>query len=309
MKSIKLYYNPTAGEGENSKEDLIRHIRDAGYDLIDSVHKKKGFQRIEKNTDILAVAGGDGTVRKACLELLETPLKDSRPIGLLALGTANNIAITLKIQTDVAQVIRSWSKHKLKRFDVGRIDAHSNSEFFIESFGFGIFPRLIKKIKKLEAHETDTADKEFETALTILIDLARTYKAVPCSVIIDGKDYTGNYVMAEVMNIRSLGPRLVLAPEADPGDGYFDVLLISEKKREQLINYMEKISTGAKARFPFKTIKGRNIQINWSGKDMHIDDQLIKKYKPLPLEIKLLDAMIDFLVPDNNLFQSSSEPS
>lgn len=300
MKSIKLYYNPTAGEGENSRRDLVKHIEEAGYNIIDSVHKKDGLQQIEKNTDILAVAGGDGTVRRACLELLETPLKDSRPIGLLALGTANNIAITLKIQTDVAQVIRSWSKHKLKRFDVGRVDGYGNSEFFIESFGFGIFPKLIKKIKKLDTHETDTADKEFEAALTILIDLARTYKAVPCSVIIDGKDHSGNYIMAEVMNIRSLGPRLVLAPEADPGDGNFDVLLISERQREQLISYMEKITAGVKARFPFKTIKGRNIQINWSGKDMHIDDQLIKKYKPAPLEIKLLDAMIDFLVPAGN---------
>jgi diacylglycerol kinase (ATP) len=300
MKSIKLYYNPTAGEGENSKEDLIRHIKEAGYDFINSVHKKKGLQQIEKNTDILAVAGGDGTVRRACLELLETPLKDSRPIGLLALGTANNIAITLKIHTDVPQVIQSWNKHKLKRFDVGRVDGYGTSDFFIESFGFGIFPKLIKRMKKLETHETDTPDKEFETALTILIELARTYEATPCSVTIDGKDYTGNYIMAEVMNIRSIGPRLILAPEADPGDGYFDVLLISEKKREHLIGYIEKISAGVKARFPFKTIKGRNIQIHWSGKDMHIDDQLIKKYKPVPLEIKLLDAMIDFLVSDIN---------
>jgi diacylglycerol kinase (ATP) len=300
MKSIKLYYNPTAGEGENSKEDLVRHIKEAGYDFINSVHKNKGLQKIEKDTDILAVAGGDGTVRKACLELLETPLKDSRPIGLLALGTANNIAITLKIQTDVTQVIQSWSKHKLKRFDVGRIDGYGSSEFFIESFGFGVFPRLIKKMKKMESHEMDTPDKEIETALTLLADLSLTYEAVPCSIIIDGKDYSGNYILAEVMNIRSLGPRLVLAPDADPGDGYFDVLLIPEKKRTQLISYIEKISAGVKARFPFKTIKGRNIQIHWSGKDMHIDDQLIKKYKPVPLEIKLLDAMIDFLVSDNN---------
>lgn len=298
MKSIKLYYNPTAGEGENSKQDLVKHIKDAGYNLINSVPKKKGLRQIEKDTDILAVAGGDGTVRKTCLELLETPLKNSRPIGLLALGTANNIALTLHIEKDVAQVLQSWNKHRLKRFDVGRIDGYGASEFFIESFGFGIFPKLIKKIKKLESHKTDTPDKEFQTALMILLDLARTYKVKSCSLMIDGKPYTGKYIMVEVMNIRSLGPRLILAPEADPGDGYFDILLISERKREQLISYIEKIGAGIKGRFPFKTIRGRNIQINWSGKDMHIDDQLIKKYKPVPLEIKLLDAMIDFLVSD-----------
>lgn len=299
MKSVKLYYNPTAGEGENSKKELIRHIKKAGYGYINSVSKKQGINTIEQNTDILAVAGGDGTVRKACLELLATPLKDSRPIGLLALGTANNIARTLQISTDVASVLESWNKHKLKRFDVGRVDGYGASQFFVESLGFGIFPRLIKKIKKLESHKTNTPEQEFETALQILSALSGSYPAYPCALTIDGKDYSGNYIMAEIMNIRSLGPKLILAPDADPGDGAFDIILISERKREKLIAYIDKIAAGVKARFPFKIIRGRNIQVHWSGKDIHIDDQLIKKYKPIPLEIKLLDAMIDFLVSEN----------
>jgi diacylglycerol kinase family enzyme len=105
--------------------------------------------------------------------------------------------------------------------------------------------------------------------------------------------------MVEIMNIRSLGPKLALAPDADPGDGKFDVILISERKREKLLQYIEKIGSGINAGFPFKTIQGRNIQVKWMGKHMHVDDQLIKEYKPVPLEIKLLESMLDFLVSDN----------
>jgi diacylglycerol kinase (ATP) len=298
-KSVKLYYNPTAGEGANSKQDLIKHISKAGYEIVSAVKKGEAKAKPETRTDILAVAGGDGTVRKVCLELLHTPLKDSRPLGLLALGTANNIARTLNIKTDVDAVVESWNRHKLKRFDVGRIDGFISEEFFIESFGFGIFPKLIKNMKKLKGRNTATPEQEFETALKILLKIVEHYKAVPCSLMIDGKDYTGNYIMVEIMNIRSLGPKLALAPDADPGDGKFDVILISERKREKLLQYIEKIGSGINAGFPFKTIQGRNIQVKWMGKHMHVDDQLIKEYKPVPLEIKLLDSMLDFLVSDN----------
>lgn len=296
MKSIKLYYNPTAGEGENSKQDLIRHIENAGYKVIDAVRHKKGISKVEAEADILAVAGGDGTVRSACLDLLNMPLKHSRPVGLLALGTANNIARTLHINKDVAAVIRSWEQHRLKRFDVGSIDGLKTRSFFVESFGCGIFPRLIKKMSKLSPELVDTPEKEFDVALEKLVRLVRNYKATPCTVYIDGKKHQGKYIMAEVMNIQSLGPKLVLAPGADPGDGRFNVLLLTDRQRDKLIGYIEKIRKGINAKFPFASIKGRDIELYWEGKDMHIDDELVEKYKPVVLKIKLLDGMLDFLV-------------
>ncbi|WP_118973112.1 diacylglycerol/lipid kinase family protein [Taibaiella koreensis] len=295
MKSVKLYYNPTAGEGAHSKAGLIQHIRDAGYTFINTPAKKAGVGTVEKKVDILAVAGGDGTVRKACLDLLHLPLMYNRPIGLLALGTANNIALTLKIVESVPEVIRSWDRHKLKRFDVGRLDGLSSSAFFVEAFGFGIFPRLMLQMNHLPDGMSQGADEELQQAFELLVPLAQSYEAVPCSLDLDGKAYAGKYILAEVMNIRSLGPRLVLAPGADPGDGRFDVLLIPEKQRPRLVAYIEKISRGIKARFPFRPIKARHISIRWEGKDMHVDDKVIHRYKPAMLQVKLLDGMLDFL--------------
>lgn len=297
MRSVKLYYNPTAGEGDNSKKDLIHHLKKEGYEVVSAVHRKKGLNEVEPETDILVVAGGDGTVRNASLELLHTSLKDSRPIGLLALGTANNVANTLNIGNDITKVIRSWSKHLLKRFDVGRIEGWSEQLFFVESFGFGIFPAVIAKMRKIKSRKTDAAEKEFKTAMQVFIDIAAGYDAVPCDITIDGKDYSGRYIMVEVLNIRSLGPKLMLAPDADPGDGQFEVILIPDGQRKALLSYLEKINKGIKAKFPFPSIKGRDIKVRWDyKKDIHVDDEVLKKYKPVTLQVKLLDAMLDFLV-------------
>lgn len=270
----------------------------AGYELVNAVHPRDGIAQMEKETDILAVAGGDGTVRGACMELLQAPLKDNRPIGLLALGTANNIARTLHIEKDISTVIRSWDRHKIKHFDVGRIDGDEDkSTFFVESCGFGIFPKLLRKIKNIPKAEKNTPEKEFKAALALLLELCKKYKTQQCRIIIDGKDYSGKYILAEILNIRSLGPKLQLAPKADPGDGYLDVLLVSARKRPKMIGYIEKISQGAEPVLPFKTIRARDIHIYWGGnKDFHIDDRPMAEYKPKELKITILYGVLNFLV-------------
>src|SRR3954464_12371953 len=97
MKSVKLFHNPTAGEGEHSKDTLIRQIEKAGYNCSYSSTKKAGIEETPPEVaDILVAVGGDGTVRKLAAHLLERPLRDKPgPIGLLPAGTANNIARTL----------------------------------------------------------------------------------------------------------------------------------------------------------------------------------------------------------------------
>ena len=111
MKSVKLFHNPTAGEGDHSKETLIKQIERAGYDCSYYSTKKDGIEETTPGeADIVAAVGGDGTVRKLAAYLLERPLrKKSGPIGLLPAGTANNIARTLGIKGSNEEIINHWA--------------------------------------------------------------------------------------------------------------------------------------------------------------------------------------------------------
>jgi diacylglycerol kinase family enzyme len=42
----------------------------------------------------------------------------------------------------------------------------------------------------------------------------------------------------EAMNVRELGPNLPLAPDADPGDGLLDVVLVRSHDRDALAAYV-----------------------------------------------------------------------
>jgi diacylglycerol kinase family enzyme len=298
MKSIKLFHNPTAGEGDHSKADLIRQIEKAGYDCSYSSTKKTDFEEsIPEDTDIIVLAGGDGTVRKFASYLLEQPLRDKKgPIGLLPAGTANNIARTLGIKGTPDEVIETWSEGNTQPFDVGRIDGLGKNGFLLEALGFGVFPKLIKEMKERKEKSEDP-EKELHEALTRLHKIVLEYKTRECSITVDDKVYSGKYLMVEIMNIQSLGPNLNLAPKADPGDGELEVILIPESQREQLAEYVaRRMKRGRDETFFHKPIKAKKIKVAWKGHLVHVDDELVKIDKFEEITIDVVQGVLDFLV-------------
>jgi diacylglycerol kinase (ATP) len=301
MKFARLLHNPEAGDGHYGKKELIALIQAAGFGCSYSSTKKEGWEKIgSKNTDFLILAGGDGTVRKISSTLLNRKLLERKlPIALLPMGTANNIAKTLGIsQHTPEEIIATWNERHLKKFDIGRIYGLRKNKFFLESFGVGIFPDLIHQMGKQEPADVDTASKSLDKALEVLHNLIMRAEAKFCKIKIDDVEHKGNYLLVEIMNTTSIGPKLNLAPLADPGDGKFDVVLISEKEREQFADYVEKKLQGVEQVPFFNLLRARKLEIFWDGTKAHIDDQTVRLKKGTTVEIELLHGLLEFFVTD-----------
>lgn len=296
-KLVRLVHNPTAGEGEYSKEKIIELIESHGYQCAYSSSKKKLLRAIEPETEFIVIAGGDGTIRKTIMCLLDKKLKYKRPIALLPFGTANNIASSLGIPEDNTRNISSWGDYHLKKFDVGQVIGLQETAYFVESFGFGLFPKLMKVLKKMNTDHVESAEDEFELALNELLKLIRTYEAVPFKMEVDGQLIEDKAILIEVMNISSLGPHLKLSKTADPEDGLFDVVIITEKHRKKLEDYISGKIANKKPLFSLKPILTKNLSITWQGKDLHADDQVIKMYEQPSLKISLLDSLLEIVTP------------
>lgn len=304
MKTAKVLHNPGAGDGENSEEDIMAAVAAEGYKCSYLSTKKKGWDRKDwdrmesKDVDFVVVAGGDGTVRKIAHELLDRKLIEKKlPIALLPMGTANNIAKTLGIVGDPNDIIRSWKHHYLKKYDVGRIDGLKKHKFFIESFGYGVFPRLMKEMKKLEKSNFDTPEQKIKTALQVLYDIILNYKPKLCRLNIDGEDYTGRFMLVEIMNTSSIGPNLQLAPFADPGDETFNVVLITESQRKAFADYVKHKLEGKDIAPFFTALKAKKLQIYWEGTAMHVDDEHLLLDEPADISIEIHAGLLEFLVP------------
>ena len=298
MKIVNLLHNPTAGNEDHDKDALTSLMEENGFECQYSSLKKE-WKEIDEKVDFLVAAGGDGTIRKITKQLLDRKLSEKTwPIALLPLGTANNIAQTLDIEGSAEEIIQSWHQTHIKTFDVGRIRGLPKVDFFLESLGYGMFPYLIKKMKKVEKKENQTPEQEIKTALETLYEIIFSYEPKECHLVIDGVDHSGTFLMTEIMNTKLIGPNLFLSPHGDPGDGEFEVIMIPEKDKEKLAAYIADKLKGIEVPYTFHQLKAKEIAISWEGTHLHVDDEVIKVEKGVKIEIELRKGLLEFMVPN-----------
>src|SRR5688572_32929133 len=88
---VILVHNPTAGSEDHSARDLEEQIVEAGHSLVASFSSPKELRKrpvSEGSCDLVAVAGGDGTVGKVANQLVGSGVA----MTVIPVGTANNIA-------------------------------------------------------------------------------------------------------------------------------------------------------------------------------------------------------------------------
>ncbi len=298
MKISKLFHNPGAGDEEHDKKNLVAMIKEEGYDCRYSSTKKKGWFEVEPETDLIIIAGGDGTVRDVAAHLLSRKrIEKHWPLALIPLGTANNIAKTLTIKGEPKEIVQRWEKATIKKFDVGQLTGGEKTLFFLESFGYGIFPYLMMEMKKQDKEDTDEPAKKIRTALKLMHRLILSYKPRYCHLEIDGIDHSGKFLLAEIMNTRTIGPNLCLAPNSDPGDGKLEVVVVLESEKEKFADYILGMINGKEEKFSFQTIPAKSIKVSWDGTHVHVDDEILKIEKEAPMKVELLKDALEFLVP------------
>lgn len=299
MQIVKLVHNPTAGDEEHGKEELIKHIQDAGFECRYSSTKEDDWKEIDDDIELVVVAGGDGTVRKVVKKILkQKDAKKNLPIAVLGLGTANNIAKTFEVDEDTAKAISYWKEGNIKKVDVGRVENVPDVDFFLEGFGFGIFPYLMKEMKA-EEKEYSSPQEELKAALKKLHSILLNYEPRQCNLEVDGTDHSGKFFMVEVMNIKSIGPNMVLSSLSDPGDGEFEVVLVPEAHKEKFSEFLLHNLTDGEDTYQFHTLKGKKINIKWDGTRIHADDKMLKIEKDTEVKIAVDAGALQFLVKPN----------
>ena len=297
MKNAKILHNPNAGKQEHTKKKLVSLVKSRGFDCGYSSTKDEGWLKMNSKTDFLIIAGGDGTVRKIGIKLQKKKnSKRKLPILLLPLGTANNIAKSLGIEGHIDDIIKHIEKRKIKKFDVGIVKGRKKDMIFFESFGFGIFPELMKKMKEIPEREDATPEENIKDALEQLHNIVMNYPAKTYTVIIDGVPNTDHYILIELMNISSIGPNLNLSPNSDPGDGEFELIMVPESQREEFASYISYKINGIEKNFVPIVIKGKKISIATPAGYMHVDDELKIMKKAKNLNILPEPGMMEFFV-------------
>jgi diacylglycerol kinase family enzyme len=305
---VTLIHNPGAGRRVSEAKDLKTVLRRAGHEVNYQSSKEDGWKlALKEDADLVVIAGGDGTVGRVvrCMAGRDVPL------ALLPSGTANNIARTLgQLERPFEELVRGWESARVVRLDVGHVAGPWGERNFVEGVGVGVFADLLAR-SEMEKREKKKKKRGAKRKAPVEEGMRRVqqqvHEAEPLEVFarLDGRDISGRYLMLEAVNLRYVGPNLHLAADSTPGDGQFDVVLVTEAERARLVHYLDHWQDNRDRLAILPTVKGSRLQLEWHGFPLHIDDKLKPGAKAKPSEVAgLVDARINgtgvrFLVPDS----------
>ena len=293
--NITLVHNPGAGYQQLTQEGLAEKLHGEGIELTYISTKEAGFHEtlLAHPGDLIVVAGGDGTVRKVARLLLGSRI----PIAILPLGTANNISAALEQPLMVESSNEQWMNLETKPFDVGWVTFGSEKAFFVEAAGCGAVAEMIcqyKKEKKKTQPTFSQSQEEINYVRSFMKEMLHAYQPCEYEVVIDGQDFSEKYLLVEVMNIKSVGPNLWLAPQAAPGDGWLDVVLVQAQEKEALYKYLSVLEYEPEAMPPFMVKRGKKIAITTNCHRFHVDDTVLPaQQQPSSDEVLQLDIEIE----------------
>ena len=297
---ITVFHNPKAGGKGPSRKEIMDALLSAGHAAAYKSTRDPDFHRcLADPGDIALVAGGDGTVRKVAGHLIGRDI----PVGLLPLGTANNIGRSLGLSESIEEAISHIATAKRIRFDVGIAKGAWGETHFLEGVGVGLFPITIclsGSRKGNRAERNNHYDLGLTRDLRYLSSVLSRMKPQVWQIEADGRDLSGEYYLCEAMNIASVGPNLRLAPDADPSDGWLDVVLVPESDRPHLRQYIGDRIAGYDTELHLPTHRVKQLSLTAAGAHVHVDDQLESPHeKPSAVgghvQLTLLERGLEFL--------------
>jgi len=132
-----LVVNKKSRQGQGPTEDAIDVLELGGIRLrreecLAPDELATLIRRLHDEVDMVVLGGGDGTLNAAAPALIETGL----PLGILPLGTANDLARTLHIPPDLRAAAKIIVDGHVRRIDLG--DVNGQPFFNVASMGLSV---------------------------------------------------------------------------------------------------------------------------------------------------------------------------
>jgi diacylglycerol kinase (ATP) len=267
-----LLHNPTAGDEVHDRGRLESILTHAGHEVVYRSLKDDDWTDVlEEPSDLIVVAGGDGSVRK----LFTATGSSSITATLFPVGSANNIARTLGFDTDdPLELLSGWGTAVRESFDLWHVTSPLGESTCVESVGGGLFADVLARAEDVD--ENPGGEGKVDLGLRLLAETLDHVSPSAWEIELDGTRTRDELLGVEAMNVRELGPNLPLAPAADPTDGLLDVVLLRPQDRAPLADYVAaRLRGGDPVLPPFDVRRCRKLVIEPSASpSIHVDDVL-----------------------------------
>jgi YegS/Rv2252/BmrU family lipid kinase len=211
----------------------------------------------------VVVVGGDGTVNEAVNGLLKVGAGKEVELAVIPRGTGIDFVRTFRIPTKLEEAVAVARDGVVRPIDAGHVsyrawDGSEGSAFFANIASAGMSGAVA-----MRANSTSKALGGKASFLWATLAVFARWRNAEVSVDVDGEHREGSMLDIIVANCEWLGGGMHMTPNAKPDDGVFDVLLIGDVTKRDLVQTLPKIYRGTHLPHPkVEELRGRTVRVD-----------------------------------------------
>ncbi len=221
-QKIGLDYELAATDAPNHGTELAREAAQAGFSPI-------------------VVVGGDGGISEVVNGLMQAAGDEMAvPLGIIPMGTANDLADVLELEKDVEKACRAILAGHTRAIDVGCV----NGRFFDNNSAIGLEPMVT--IAQAAMKRVKGTPRYILAALKAILG----HKPWNMRLTWDDGEYEGPIALVSVGNTYRTGGAFRMTPRAEPDDGYLDFVFTGKMGRLKLLRLLPTTFDGSHIEHP-----------------------------------------------------------
>ncbi|MBN2118350.1 MAG: diacylglycerol kinase family lipid kinase [Anaerolineales bacterium] len=217
--TAKVILNPYSNRWNSQKRwpEAEAALKASGVDFDLAISQKKGQivelaeQAVREKFSPIIIAGGDGSIgdtANGMLRAVQSAGAGSVPLGIMPLGSANDLVYTLGLPTDLKQAAGVIAAGKTRAMDLGRL----NGRYFVNNSAGCLEPYVTVKHEKI--HRIKGMVRYLVAAVQAIVDKPEWQGTVEW----DGETFRGKLSLFSVGNGRRTGG-FFMTPHANLFDG------------------------------------------------------------------------------------------
>lgn len=249
QRYVAIVCNPMSGKGMPLKvlPEFEAFLNQQGYLHQTYIHHMP--KHLNGFTD-LVILGGDGTVNYVLNHFKQITI----PIGIVACGTGNDIAMAMHGKKSLQQQFEAVLNGDLHPTDAGMC----NQKLFLNGVGIGFDGWVVKRLLAKRLFSGKAA------YYSTVISLLAFYKESAVEITVDNHVFETHLFMLSAANFQTYGGGFMVAPNANSKDNQLDIVTISKLPVWKRLKYLPVIEKGKhlELNLPFVDFKnGQQITI------------------------------------------------